>query len=154
VLPDIEMAQRNSIRASDADREQIAERLRHAAAEGRLLAEELEQRLGAAFKARTYGELDAVVADLPGRRTGSGSSRSMIPFARPAMALAILVAAVVVILAAVVVIAGVLAVWAVSVLVAWWVFGGRHYHCRRSVRRGHRWQVRGVGGRAQPRAWL
>ena len=45
--------------------EAIAERLRRAMGEGRLLAEELEERLEAVFAARTYGELDAVVADLP-----------------------------------------------------------------------------------------
>lgn len=36
-----------------------------AGGEGRLLAEELEQRLEVAFHARTYGELDALVVDLP-----------------------------------------------------------------------------------------
>lgn len=60
------MTRRATLRASDADRELIAERLREAAAEGRLFADELEERLGAALSARTYGELDAVVADLPG----------------------------------------------------------------------------------------
>ena len=59
------MTRRATLRASDADRELIAERLRQAATEGRLLAEELEERLGTALSARTYGELDAVVADLP-----------------------------------------------------------------------------------------
>jgi hypothetical protein len=53
------------LRASDRDREHIADLLRHAAAEGRLLVEELEQRVAAAFSARTYGELDAIVSDLP-----------------------------------------------------------------------------------------
>lgn len=54
-----------SLRASDFDREQIAERLRQAMAEGRLSANELEERLGILFAARTYGELDALLADLP-----------------------------------------------------------------------------------------
>ncbi len=62
------MTRRATLRASDADRELIAERLRQAATEGRLLAEEFEERLGAALSARTYGELDAVVADLPAPR--------------------------------------------------------------------------------------
>jgi uncharacterized protein DUF1707 len=56
---------REGWRASDADREQIAERLRVAATEGRLHDDELEERLAATFSARTYGELDRVVADLP-----------------------------------------------------------------------------------------
>ena len=57
-----------SLRASDSDREQIAEQLRHATAEGRLSADELEQRLEALYAARTYGELDALVTDLPVER--------------------------------------------------------------------------------------
>jgi hypothetical protein len=56
---------RASLRASDLDREQIAERLHRATVEGRLLPEELEERLEAAYGARTYGELDRLVADLP-----------------------------------------------------------------------------------------
>lgn len=43
----------------------MADRLRGAATEGRLTAEELEDRLHHAFSARTYGELDPLVADLP-----------------------------------------------------------------------------------------
>jgi hypothetical protein len=56
---------RSSYRASHADREQTATRLRRAAGEGRLAADELERRLEAAFSARTYGELDQLVCDLP-----------------------------------------------------------------------------------------
>lgn len=52
-------------KASDADREQVAQRLQVAATEGRLHDDELEDRLAATFAARTYGELDRVVADLP-----------------------------------------------------------------------------------------
>jgi hypothetical protein len=57
-----------SLRASDSDREQVADRLRHAMAEGRLTGDELEQRLEALYAARTYGELGAVLADLPVNR--------------------------------------------------------------------------------------
>src|SRR5579884_3303489 len=59
------MPRRSALRASDSDRDRVAERLRNATAEGRLLAAELEERLGALFSARTYGELDALVSDLP-----------------------------------------------------------------------------------------
>lgn len=59
------MTSRTSLRASDADREQVVDRLRGAAAEGRLAAHELEHRVEAALRALTYGELDATVADLP-----------------------------------------------------------------------------------------
>jgi hypothetical protein len=58
-----------TIRASDSDREQVAERLRQAAIEGRLTTDELEERLEAASAARTYGELDPLVADLPVSRS-------------------------------------------------------------------------------------
>jgi Domain of unknown function (DUF1707)/2TM domain len=54
-----------ALRASDADRELTAERLRTAAVEGRLTPEELEQRLEAALAGGTYGELELLVADLP-----------------------------------------------------------------------------------------
>lgn len=71
------MTRRAMIRASDADREHVAERLREAAAEGRLLADELEERLGAALKARTYGELDRLVVDLPSTYVGPSRSRAL-----------------------------------------------------------------------------
>ncbi|MER5797163.1 MULTISPECIES: DUF1707 SHOCT-like domain-containing protein [Streptomyces] len=54
------------LRASDADRERVAEQLRDALAEGRLDMEEFEERLEAAFKARTYSELAPLTRDLPG----------------------------------------------------------------------------------------
>jgi Domain of unknown function (DUF1707) len=53
------------LRIGDADRERAADRLRQAAAEGRLAPEELEERLEAAFAARTEAELVPLVADLP-----------------------------------------------------------------------------------------
>lgn len=53
------------MRASDAERERIAEVLREAVAEGRLRMEEFETRLDAAYKARTHGELEPLVRDLP-----------------------------------------------------------------------------------------
>ncbi|MDI3386915.1 DUF1707 domain-containing protein [Streptomyces sp. B-S-A8] len=53
------------LRASDADRERVAERLREAVAEGRLDMEEFQERLDVTYKARTYGELEPVTRDLP-----------------------------------------------------------------------------------------
>jgi hypothetical protein len=53
------------LRASDADRERVAEHLRDALAEGRLDMTEFEERLDAAYKARTYGELAPLTRDLP-----------------------------------------------------------------------------------------
>lgn len=53
------------IRASDADRERVATLLREHHAEGRLTVEEFRERLDAAFAAKTTGDLDALLADLP-----------------------------------------------------------------------------------------
>ncbi|MGA5115876.1 DUF1707 SHOCT-like domain-containing protein [Streptomyces pseudogriseolus] len=53
------------LRASDADREQVAEVLREALAEGRLDMEEFQERLDAVYRARTYGELAPLTRDLP-----------------------------------------------------------------------------------------
>ena len=53
------------LRASHADRDQVVELLRVAAGDGRLSAEELDDRLERALTARTYAELTALTADLP-----------------------------------------------------------------------------------------
>lgn len=78
------VAKLSPLRASDSDREQLAERLRCATAEGRLSANELEERLEVLFAARTYGELDALLADLP---VGRSPWRRRVPVARWAGAL-------------------------------------------------------------------
>src|SRR4051794_37265105 len=54
------------LRASDADRERVAEVLRDALAEGRLDMAEFEERFDATYRARTYGELAPITRDLPG----------------------------------------------------------------------------------------
>jgi hypothetical protein len=53
------------LRASHADREQVVDVLRIAAGDGRLTAEELDERLEAALTARTMGELAVLTTDLP-----------------------------------------------------------------------------------------
>src|SRR5258708_31924373 len=53
------------LRASHADRDQVVELLRVAAGDGRLSAEELDDRLECALTARTYAELAALTVDLP-----------------------------------------------------------------------------------------
>ena len=55
------------LRASDAERESTVAQLREHGAAGRLDLEELDQRSGAAYAARTHGELAALLADLPGQ---------------------------------------------------------------------------------------
>jgi hypothetical protein len=54
-----------NIRVSDADRERVAERLREHYAAGRLSADELDERISAALSAKTFGDLRAVLIDLP-----------------------------------------------------------------------------------------
>jgi hypothetical protein len=56
-------------RASDNDREDYVERLREAAAEGRLTMDEFEERMASAYQARTYGELERLTEDLPVKTT-------------------------------------------------------------------------------------
>ncbi|MFK0141891.1 DUF1707 SHOCT-like domain-containing protein [Streptomyces murinus] len=56
---------RPELRASDTDRERVAEVLRDALAEGRLDMGEFEERLEATYAARTYGELVPITRDLP-----------------------------------------------------------------------------------------
>jgi hypothetical protein len=53
------------LRASHDDRDRAVEVLRVAAGDGRITAEELDERVGAALTARTYGELAALISDLP-----------------------------------------------------------------------------------------
>jgi hypothetical protein len=60
-----DMSARDQIRAADADRDKAAERLREALAEGRLDLDELDERLRDVYAARTFGDLDRVLADLP-----------------------------------------------------------------------------------------
>ncbi len=122
------MARRSALRASDADREYAAERLRNAATEGRLLADEFEHRLEAALSARTYGELDAVLADLPRDRAIAGTRRRYPVRLRPATVVALLVLFPVTLAIAVtlvVAIAALLTVWAVLVTIAGLLLGPR-----------------------------
>jgi hypothetical protein len=56
---------RPEVRAADADRARVAELLRRAHGEGRLDLHEFDERVTAAWAARTYGDLDALTVDLP-----------------------------------------------------------------------------------------
>ena len=55
------------LRASDRDREIVADQLRKNCVEGRLTLEELEERLEGAMAAVTVAELSGYVSDLPAR---------------------------------------------------------------------------------------
>ncbi|MFJ9420120.1 DUF1707 domain-containing protein [Streptomyces sp. NPDC101227] len=61
------------LRAADSDRERVAEILRDALAEGRIDMPEFEERLDAAYRARTYGELEPLTVDLPASAAGGGA---------------------------------------------------------------------------------
>ena len=90
------------LRAADADRERIAERLRMSHAEGRLDMAEFQHRLERCYQAKTIGELGGLVRDLPrpdeqGTRRSSGWLRLLrwraVPFA-PILIALILISAV------------------------------------------------------------
>ncbi|GAA3153738.1 DUF1707 SHOCT-like domain-containing protein [Streptomyces echinatus] len=55
----------SGLRASHADRDRVVEALTGAAGDGRITAEELDERVEAALTARTLGELAFLTADLP-----------------------------------------------------------------------------------------
>ena len=57
--------ERGKMRAADADRDRVAERLNMAYSEGRLSKDEYDGRLENALSARTYADLDQLVSDLP-----------------------------------------------------------------------------------------
>jgi fatty acid desaturase len=78
-------------RASDAEREQVAETLREHAATGRLDPDELEDRVGQALTARTRADLAPLVADLP---TAPPKQRREIPRIPPVIPFAILLVAI------------------------------------------------------------
>jgi hypothetical protein len=153
------MAGRATLRASDAEREQVAERLRHATTEGRLLPHELEQRLEAAFSARTYGQLDALLADLPDPRHGGRRAAGEVAWARPALSLAIATLLALAVIALVLLaLTGVLVTWWLWLLVGWWFFG-RHRRWSRGGRHPRSLHVCGraprgrSGTHASPGSW-
>ena len=119
----------------------VVKRLRAAAAEGRIVAEELEERLASALRARTYGELDALVADLPREqvaRRGSvvqSGGRSLwrlgpAPFIAVLFVMPVVVAAVV---AVITLVFAMVTMWAVFAALVWLALG----HSRRWY--GPRW---------------
>jgi hypothetical protein len=64
-LPRVSELTPDQMRASDADRERIAQVLHNALSEGRITVNELEERLSTIYAAKTLGELKPVTADLP-----------------------------------------------------------------------------------------
>jgi hypothetical protein len=131
----IAMNRRGSLRASDADRDHFIERLHRAATEGRIGAEELEQRVAAALKARTYGDLDATVADLPRPRERERERADRRPVRRGAAGWALstvranpwlLIFLMPAVTTAAALMLAVTVVWAVVVVLVMALGGGRH----------------------------
>ena len=60
-----ETPQAPSMRASDQERDATVQRLQVAFAEGRLADQEFDERMRAALAARTHGDLDVLLTDLP-----------------------------------------------------------------------------------------
>ncbi|MET8831090.1 DUF1707 domain-containing protein [Streptomyces sp. NPDC004610] len=64
------------MRASDAERDRIADILREAMAEGRLTADEHAERIDGVYRAKTVGELEPLIRDLPGAHQEPAASAS------------------------------------------------------------------------------
>lgn len=76
-----EQPEHRDLRAGDSDREAVARVLHDAHGEGRLDLTEVDERLATVYAARTYGELEAVVEDLPGVRLPWVSTTAVMPAA-------------------------------------------------------------------------
>jgi hypothetical protein len=70
-----------NLRAADADRERIAQRLRNSHAEGRLDMAEFQERLERCYEAKTLGQLGELVRDLP--RQDEPAGRRSVGWFRP-----------------------------------------------------------------------
>jgi Domain of unknown function (DUF1707) len=118
------------LRASDAERERVVERLRVHAGEGRLDVDELEERIEAVYAAKTRGELADLLRDLPeqqpgrvGRAARSGSSLAWLAMGWMPLIVAIALFA----------FAPPGIAWMGWVILGWWLFAG--HHGRRGRRR-------------------
>jgi hypothetical protein len=60
---------RDEMRAADTDRQVVADKLKVALDEGRLDLHEYDERLQRAYAAKTYGDLDGLLTDLPGAKS-------------------------------------------------------------------------------------
>lgn len=80
------VSEMSGLRAANIDRERVVERLNRAHAEGRVDLNELDERLAAAYAARTYRDLEPLTADLPAERArpDAAGTRPDVPGTRPA----------------------------------------------------------------------
>lgn len=115
------------LRASDADRDAVIDRLRAAASEGRLDTGELDERLDAALRARTYGELEPLLGDIPSRAPlpWRRPRSQVVPVAQRSFAVALPLLTTVAVVAVVVTIAAVAAAWWLMWALVWFFMCGR-----------------------------
>jgi hypothetical protein len=84
-----------TLRVGDREREAVGDILRQQHIDGRLDADEFQQRVERCLTAKTYAELDQLVADFPGRQTEqvrAGRPRGWRPWPFALLPLAVLVA--------------------------------------------------------------
>lgn len=96
------------LRASDGDRDAVAESLRAQHAEGRLDIEDLQNRIDRCYDAKTLGELDQLLVDLP--RESSAQTRPGWLLGQPRVHL-LWLAPVIVMLAAISAVTGAHLIW-------------------------------------------
>jgi hypothetical protein len=141
---------RSQVRASDEEREGTVDALRHHYGAGRIDSGELEHRVGRAYKARTRGELDSLLVDLPSRRSQRAVARAREANRRAWRAHAT---------SYVGVNGGLVAIWATTGggefwpgwPMAWWgVFLGWHWLAARTVARTFRSRGRRATERRRP----
>jgi hypothetical protein len=71
------------MRAADSDRQAVADRLKQAVDEGRLDLAEYDERLQKTYAAKTYGDLEGLLDDIPGAAV---SAAAPAPVAQPVAA--------------------------------------------------------------------
>lgn len=130
-----------SLRASDRDRSQVVEVLHRAATEGYLTLDEFEERVGQAYQSRYLGELEKLVADIPGAVPVGGPPRlapsmrggNMVPGHRPFRVVRLFLT----VLAVMIVASVVVHLWLPLLIVGliFWHRGWRFHHLRRFRRR-------------------
>ena len=121
----VERQPRTDVRVSDADRQATVEQLSRHTGEGRLTLEEFEARVDEALEAKTHGELQLVLRELPAERRPLRQRYSSGMIRAAAIWVVILVAAVVLI--------GPGALWWLVPLAffKFGAFGGHHHHTSR-----------------------
>ena len=109
------------IRVSQEERERVVELLRTHAGDGRLELDELEQRVEAALSARTRGDLDALLSDLPrsGRARRPGGAVRVVALGSLAAAFLPLAAGI-----AILAFAPAAFAWVGWTAIGWWFFAG------------------------------